>query len=882
VSLTVRWPSTVTSFTQVRGTITPTVVGKEGFTVAASSATSSEGFESIIQTIEGLPTGSYQFKLEFLDSLGNPVGLSYREALNVYKDMTSTKTYQVPAVVFPIETPVISMDGSYQVSITCATDAVTIYYTTNGGEPGTSSPVYSAPFTITQNTTVKAVAVREDRLSSAIAEAYYEVPAAAPTFSLPAATYDEPQTVTLSTTAGATIRYTLGESDPTAGSTEYTQALQINENTIVKAIATHPNHIASSVASAEYKIQAAAPTFSLAGGSLLGPQTVTLSTTTSGADIYYTLDGSDPTSGTLYIEVIQVPVDVILRAVSKKANMENSPIVEREYVILEKKVATPTFDPVQGTYSEGQSVTISCETPEAAIYYTTNGSTPTEAGLLYSGPVAIIETTTLKAIGILPEDWVDSDVATAVYTLQVVAPSISMASGTYQAPQIVSLSTTTADAVIYYTLDGSDPATSQTRVQYSQGFSIERSLTLKAVAEKTTGWSASTVSSGTYQMFVAAPAFSVPSGTYADAQSVEITSATAGATIHYTTDGSDPTPSSQTYSTAIDVDASMTIKADAVKDGCTDSAIASATYTIEGSSGISVVDLPNHSVAIQLPQGWEDGIVVTGVGATITAEVTPTPAEGTVSYAWYLDGEIAEYGLGMTASTTQNLEFGISGYKVYLSSGPHILTVEVSQGNMKFSDQKIIIASTSGTVGTIYQPVVGEIGMSGGYIFYDKGDYSDGWRYLEAAPAGWSGATVDPGYMFGYYRTTSTGTNLVVGTGTAVGTGKANTTVLTATMGSTAYSSDRGTEKAVYAAKICEDYTGGGYDDWFLPSKDELNLMYQNLMVQGLGGFSDGGYWSSSEGSDGVTWSQYFGNGYQNYSSAYRSNDYVVRPVRAF
>jgi len=76
VSLIIQWPSTVTSFTQIRGTITPTVENKEGFTVATSTAASSEGFDSITQTVEDLPTGSYQFKLEFLDSLDTPVGLS--------------------------------------------------------------------------------------------------------------------------------------------------------------------------------------------------------------------------------------------------------------------------------------------------------------------------------------------------------------------------------------------------------------------------------------------------------------------------------------------------------------------------------------------------------------------------------------------------------------------------------------------------------------------------------------------------------------------------------------------------------------------------------------------------------------------------------------
>lgn len=881
VEITVTWPDSVTSFSQVRGTITPTVTGKEGFTVATSTATTVGGESTIEQTIAAFPTGSYQFKLEFLDAGGNPVGLSYREALNVYKDMTSSKTYIVPEVIFPIETPVISMDSLYQVSISCGTGDVTIYYTTDGNEPTLASDEYLASFTITQNTTVKAIAVREDRLSSAVATVDLEVPAAAPLFDPEANTYESPQTVSLSSfTDGADIYYFLND-DPT--SNPYVSPIQVNENTTIKAIATHPDYADSAESVASYLVKVAAPSVSHASNSYLGEQSVTLESATTGASIYYTLDGSDPTSGTLYEQSILIQDDTTLRAVAKKSNMENSPIVEREYVILEKKVATPTFDPVPGTFSTSQSVTISSETPGASIYYTTNGEDPATLGTLYSGPIPVTQTTTIKAIGILPDDWVDSDVATGTYTLQVVAPAISLDSDTYQADRTVQLTTTTAGATIYYTLDDSDPKTSLTRIEYKGEFSIDRSLTLRAMAEKS-GWLSSTESSETYAMYVASPTFSVAADTYASAQSVEITSATSNATIYYTTNGDPPTASSTAYTGAVNVNQSMTLKALAMKDGCTDSSISSASYVIQGSSGLTVRDLANYSISIQLPEGWDTGIVVTGAGGTVTAVVSPILEEDGVIYTWYLDGVEARNRIGDIASEGMSLEFGIGGEDVFLSSGPHLLAVGISIGNISFSEQKVIVASQNGTVGTLGQLVVGDIGPSGGYIFYDdEADEVDdipGYRYLEAAPAGWSGDSADPGYVFGYYR--PEGTNIMVGgTDTTIGNGEANTAALTAAMGSTAYSSSTGTEKAVYAAKICEEYTGGGNDDWFLPSKDELNLMYQNLKVQGLGGFSAVGfYWSSSEGSEDGAWYQKFGTGSQ--LDNYRFIEYRVRPVRAF
>ena len=68
--------------------------------------------------------------------------------------------------------------------------------------------------------------------------------------------------------------------------------------------------------------------------------------------------------------------------------------------------------------------------------------------------------------------------------------------------------------------------------------------------------------------------------------------------------------------------------------------------------------------------------------------------------------------------------------------------------------------------------------------------------------------------------------------GTDIGTGKANTAKIVASQG-----------PGKYAAKLCDEYTAGGKDDWFLPSKDELNFMYENRHKKGLGGFADDFYW---------------------------------------
>ncbi|WP_445757525.1 Lcl C-terminal domain-containing protein [Polaribacter sp.] len=115
-------------------------------------------------------------------------------------------------------------------------------------------------------------------------------------------------------------------------------------------------------------------------------------------------------------------------------------------------------------------------------------------------------------------------------------------------------------------------------------------------------------------------------------------------------------------------------------------------------------------------------------------------------------------------------------------------------------------------------------------------------------------------------------------TGTAIGTGSANTTAIISAQGATETS---------YAAGLAGAYTGGGYTDWFLPSKDELNKMYLNKATINTTAAANSGsdfvsdyYWSSTEGDSSNAWLQYFSNGDQaNYNKGLTPN---VRAVRAF
>ena len=143
----------------------------------------------------------------------------------------------------------------------------------------------------------------------------------------------------------------------------------------------------------------------------------------------------------------------------------------------------------------------------------------------------------------------------------------------------------------------------------------------------------------------------------------------------------------------------------------------------------------------------------------------------------------------------------------------------------------------------------------GGIIFYLDG-FGGG---LIAAPSDQS-----TGAEWGCDGTLITGAD-----GFSVGTGNQNTIDIEA-----------GCTTAGTAADICANLTLSGYSDWYLPSKDELDMMYVNLHLQGLGGFTGIIYWSSTENSSLSAWDQYFSSGYQDYAS--KGNGDYVRAIRAF
>ena len=161
------------------------------------------------------------------------------------------------------------------------------------------------------------------------------------------------------------------------------------------------------------------------------------------------------------------------------------------------------------------------------------------------------------------------------------------------------------------------------------------------------------------------------------------------------------------------------------------------------------------------------------------------------------------------------------------------------------------------TIGQTYQ---------GGKVAYVLQSGDPG--YDANTPHGLIAATSDQSTGIRWYNGSYTTTGA---TGTAIGTGLSNTNTIITSQGATATS---------YAAGLARAYKGGGYTDWYLPSKDELAKLYA-MKVLGFGGFANNFYWSSTEVNLNDAWLQYFSNGIQgvlnkNYGTGY------VRAIRAF
>jgi hypothetical protein len=292
-------------------------------------------------------------------------------------------------------------------------------------------------------------------------------------------------------------------------------------------------------------LQVWTPTFFPTNG-IISSNIVVVSCVTTGAVIHYTSNGIDPTTSDPVITsggTIQVTTGQTNKLRAFRPDLTVSAVAR---AIFTNKVAALVFSPPASAVTNGTLVTISTITPGATIYYTTNGSTPTTSSFLYSSPIAITKSVTLKAFG-AESGYSNTAVATVSYSIaQVATPAFIPDSGPYT-PGLaiitnrtsISMSCSTPASTIYYTLDGSAPNTNST--VYSMPVIINGGTTVNAFAVAN-AYDNSSVRSIFYQLVqTATPIFTPPSGPITNGTQIIITCSTPDSMVYYTLDGSIPT-----------------------------------------------------------------------------------------------------------------------------------------------------------------------------------------------------------------------------------------------------------------------------------------------------------------------------------------------------
>ncbi len=232
-----------------------------------------------------------------------------------------------------------------------------------------------------------------------------------------------------------------------------------------------------------------------------------------------------------------------------------------------EQVATPTFNPVGGTYNSIQTVTIACETAEAAISYKI-GDGEYQA---YTEPITVAESMTITAMA-TKAGMLDSEEAVAAYVINLPtldAPTFEPAQGEYNNDLDVTISAAEGAKVYYIIGEG------ETWTEYTEAISVNGNTTIKAKAEKD-GYNPSAEATASYTFVVAPLTINPAAGTYNSIQTVTIATETQGAAIEYSTDGENW----KAYTEAITVGENMTIQARATKAGYA-TAEASAEYVID-------------------------------------------------------------------------------------------------------------------------------------------------------------------------------------------------------------------------------------------------------------------------------------------------------------
>lgn len=350
-----------------------------------------------------------------------------------------------------------------------------------------------------------------------------------------------------------------------------------------------------------------------------------------------------------------------------------------------EQAAAPTFSPAAGNYTNAISITITSLTADAAIYYTTDGTTPSAAATLYSAPVEIIASLTLKAISI-KTGYKESTITSGDYVINypdledAATPQISPAGATFTNVQTVTISSTTPSANIYYTTNGSIPTASS--LPYTGAFQIADSVTVKAIAVAT-GYDNSAVAMEDFTL-LEAPLFSLPNGTSRMSNiALSLSCNTFGASVYYTTNGTEPSVATSLYTAPLAINDTVTIKTVAILNGVT-SPVSSATYTIE------------HKLIVYESFNYPANTVGSGCNTSSGGPGAPYPTGKGLRFSWTVNTKATNYNLSYMSLATSNIALAVTNNVIF--TGPKIYSNElVSDPFASYREANMILGKDNST-----------------------------------------------------------------------------------------------------------------------------------------------------------------------------------------
>ncbi len=357
-------------------------------------------------------------------------------------------TYEHIYADYQVAAPEISVDlADMVITISCETEGAEIHYTLDGTEPSAESNVYVEPTALPGNCIVKAIAMKEGMYNSAISE----LAATDMTVSNPTATFENLALTLAVDDILAQILYTTDAEasvDNDEAWTIYTEPLTFTDDCTVRFFARREAYNDSEVMSfthiyAEYQVSA--PVITLEEGM------IAISCETEGAEIHYTLDGTEPSAeSNVYVEPTALPGNCIVKAIAMKEGMYNSAISELAATDMTVSNPTATF--------ENLALTLAVDDILAQILYTTDAEASVdndEAWTIYTEPLTFTDDCTVRFFA-RREAYNDSEVMsfTHIYAeYQAAAPIFTEDTES----NTVVISSLTEGAVIRYTLDGSEP-----------------------------------------------------------------------------------------------------------------------------------------------------------------------------------------------------------------------------------------------------------------------------------------------------------------------------------------------------------------------------------------------------------------------------------------